>query len=160
MAGARELRERRKSGVRRLLLASLIVLAGCYRYVPLETGAPALARGDPIRAHLDGASIDLEEITVRNIRSMDAELVELSGSELIVSALWLDSATPGIGYPGEGWTVELPRTSVLSIERRVFDVLRTAIVVGGAVLATYFGWDSLAGSSSGGDLGDGGGQIR
>ena len=146
--------------MRRLLLASLIVLAGCYRYVPLETGAPALARGDPIRAHLDGASIDLEEITVRNIRSMDAELVELSGSELVVSALWLDSATPGIGYPGEGWTVELPRTSVLSIERRVFDVLRTAVVVGGAVLATYFGWDSLAGSSSGGDLGDGGGQTR
>ena len=146
--------------MRRLLFTSLIVLAGCYKYVPLDTGAPALARGDPIRAHLDGASVDLREVTVRNIQRMDAEIVELSGAELVVSALWLDSATQGIGYPGEGWTVELPRNSVLSIERKVFDVWRTAVVVGGAVLATYFGWDSLAGSSSGSDIGDGGGQIR
>ncbi len=146
--------------MRRLLFVSLTLLSGCYKYVPVEAGAPQLARGDPIRAHLDAASVDLEEVTVHNIRSVDAEVVQLNGSELIVSALWLDSNTPGIGYPGEGWTVQLPRTSVVSIDRKVFDVWRTAVVIGGAVLATYFGWDSLSGTSTGTDISDGGGSIR
>ena len=139
---------------------SLILLGGCYKYVPVGAGAPQLVRGDPIRAHLDGASVDLEEVTVHNIRSVDAEVVESGGSELVVSALWLDSETPDVGYPGEGWTVQLPRASVVSVERRVFDLWRTAVVIGGAALATYFGWDSLAGTSSGTGIGDGGGNTR
>ena len=146
--------------MRATLFVSLILLGGCYKYVPVEAGAPQLVRGAPIRAHLDGASVDLEEVTVHNIRSVDAEVVELSGSELIVSALWLDSETPDIGYPGDGWTVELPSASVVSIERRVFDLWRTAVLIGGAALATYLGWESLAGTSSGSGLGDGGGNTR
>ena len=144
----------------RLLFALLVLLGGCYKYVPVEAGARGLARGDPVRVRLDLASVDLEDITVRNIRSMDAEVVRLSGSELIVSALWLDSDTPGVGYPGGGWTVQLPRGSVVSIDKRVFDVWRTAAVVGGTLLGTYLGWDSLSGTSSGTGIDDDRGQIR
>ena len=144
----------------RLLFALLVLLGGCYKYVPVEAGAPGLARGDPVRVRLDRASVDLEDVTVRNIRSMDAEVVRLSGSELIVSALWLDSDTPGVGYPGGGWTVQLPRASVVSIDKRVFDVWRTAAVVGGTLLGTYLGWDSLAGTSSGTGIEDDRGQTR
>ncbi len=144
----------------RLLFALLLLLGGCYKYVPVEAGAPGLMRGDPVRVRLDLASVDLEDVTVRNIRSMDAEVVRLSGSELIVSALWLDSDTPGVGYPGGGWTVQLPRASVISIDKRVFDVWRTAAVVGGTLLGTYLGWDSLSGTSSGTGIDDDRGQIR
>ena len=61
---------RRRSRVGRLLFALLVLLGGCYKYVPVEAGAPGLARGDPVRVRLDLASVDLEDVTVRNIRSM------------------------------------------------------------------------------------------
>ncbi|MDE2773314.1 MAG: hypothetical protein OXI46_06355 [Gemmatimonadota bacterium] len=135
--------------------ALLVLLGGCYKYVPIEAGAPGLARGDPVRVRLDRASVDLEDVTVRNIRSMDTEVVRISGSELIVSALWLDSDTPG-----GGWTVQLPRAPVVSIDKRVLDVWRTAAVVGGTLFGTYLGWDSLSGTSSGTGIEDDRGQIR
>lgn len=92
----------------RRILTTVVGLALC---------APALRAQEPTT--LTGRVLDAS--------SMDAEVVRDDDGTLVVSARWLDAVT-GHGYPGEGWTFELPRSDVARVDVRRLSVWRTAPV--------------------------------
>ena len=148
----------RSSFVRTLPAILLAAAAGCYHYVP-EPARP-LPRAAPVRVHLSKpTSFELPALTAHNVGSMDAEVVRDDDGTLVVSARWLDAVT-GHGYPGEGWTFELPRSDVARVDVRRLSVWRTALVFAGGLAATYLGFDALAGSDAGGGTGGTGGNPR
>jgi len=134
-------------------LAASMIVAGCYHYVPaVATTSP---QGTPLRAYLDTlSSFELAQITVNNIDQVEGEMVRADARELILSATWLQAIT-GNGYPGNGWTVTIPEANVTALEQRRLSWWRTAIVVGGIAVGTYFGFDALGLTSSGGNEGGG-----
>ncbi len=141
--------------MRALLLASLFLVGGCYKYVPVQVSYEDLVMGTPVRAHMDnGESVDLREYTAHNIVSMNAEFVRLDDSELVLSAMWLDSSTNGVGYPGGGWTVRIPTASVSLLEQKKFDIWRTSALVAAIGAATYLGFDAILGDSGGSNGGE------
>lgn len=139
----------------------LLLVAGCYKYVPVERTAWNVQRGVPVRAHLDRQSVELRTYTAHDIVSMDGEFVRMDNSDMVLSAMWLDSAVKGVGFPGEGWTVRIPTGSMASLEERRFDTWRTVGLFVAGLAATYVSWQSLGGGDSGGDgPGNQGGRIN
>lgn len=124
-----------------LVPAALWALAGCYHYVPaVATTAP---QGTPLRAQLDEmAAFELAQMTVNNIDQVEGEMVRVDSGDLILSATWLQAVT-GNGYPGNGWTVRIPQSNVMTVEERRLSWWRTGIVVAGAIVGTWLGFDAL-----------------
>jgi hypothetical protein len=142
--------------MRGLLFVSLLLLCGCYKWVPLEGPTESLERGAELRTYfIEEQSIDLYDVTAHNITAMDVEFVRQEDSELVFSAFYLDSRARDAGYLGNGWTVRVPVESVSHIEIKEFDFLRTGGILALAVVVSYFGWDAIAGSSDGKGLDDG-----
>ncbi len=135
-----------------LLLALLVPLAGCFHYVSV---APvAIPQGTPVRARLTNmAAFELSQITVNNIDQVEGEVVRVDEARLILSATWLQAVT-GNGYPGNGWTVEIPGANVAGFEEKRFSWWRTGVIVTGLLVGTALGFESLGvtnfGSGGGG----------
>jgi hypothetical protein len=143
---------------RLLVLATLTVAAGCYHYVPaVSTASP---QGTPVRVSLDTLSaFELSQITVNNIQRVEGEVVRVDASELILSASWLVAITEN-GYPGNGWTVHIPESNVTTFEQRKLSWWRTGVVVAGAVVGTWLGFDALGIGPSFGGGGSGTGNTQ
>lgn len=131
-----------------LILALLAPLAGCFHYV---TVAPvSLPQGTQVRARLNTmAAFDLAQITVNNIDQVEGEVVRVDDTGLILSATWLQAVT-GNGYAGNGWTVEIPGANVAGFEEKRFSWWRTGVVVGGLLVGTALGFESLGVTNFGG----------
>lgn len=136
-----------------VVMASLWALAGCYHYVP--TVATAAPQGTPVRAHLDEmAAFELSQMTVNNIDQVEGEMVRVDSGDLILSATWLQAVT-GNGYPGNGWTVRIPEANVTAVEERRLSWWRTGLVVAGAAVGTWLGFDALGLGPTSGNGGGG-----
>ncbi|GMR13932.1 MAG: hypothetical protein BMS9Abin29_2158 [Gemmatimonadota bacterium] len=146
--------------MRGLVLALLILVTGCFKYVPVERTSWDVSRGVPVRARIDQQSIELRTYTAHDIVSMDAEFVRLDNSDIVLSALWLDSAIKGVGFPGEGWTVRIPMESLESLEQRKFDTWRSLAFVVAGFAVTYAGWQSIGGGGGGDAPPNQGGPIN
>lgn len=139
-----------------VLLAFALVSAGCYHYVP--AAATMEPQGAPLRARLNTmAAFELAAITVNNIDVVEGEMVRLDAGDLVLSATWLQAVT-GNGFAGNGWTVRIPESNVISVERRKLSWWRSGIVIGALGALTYWGFDSLGFGSGGSGGGGGGGQ--
>lgn len=140
------------------LLAVALALGGCTHYV--VASPEVLAPGSSIRVRLsEPLSFDLPALTAHDVARVDAELVREERDSLIVSALWLD-AVSGRGFPGGGWTVVVPERAIDRLEARRLSVWRTAVVVAGGALATYWGFDALGVGGIGGRGAATGGRGR
>lgn len=141
-----------------LVPAALWALAGCYHYVP--TAATTAPQGTPLRAHLgEMAAFELPQMTVNNIDQVEGEMVRVDSGELILSASWLQAVT-GNGYPGNGWTVRIPQSNVTAVEERRLSWWRTGIIVAGAVVGTWLGFDALGVGPTSGTGGGGTGNTQ
>ena len=139
--------------MRGVLFASLILLFGCYKYVPVSVGEyEQIQQGRELRTQfIEEESFDLFDVTVHNIVAIDAEFVRLDRSTMIMSAFWLDSSIRDVGFAGDGWTVRIPISNISQMSIKEFDWWRTGAVLAGGFIASYLGWKGMQGA-----LGDGG----
>ena len=151
--------------MRKAFLLGLLFLlgpAGCYHYVPVTGGYDQIKQGQVVRAGLvEEESFTLSDLTVHNITGIDGEFVRADPSDLILSALWLDSSLRDVGFPGDGWSVRIPISNVARFEIKRLDRWRTAGLVAAILLGTHFGWQATMGGP-GDDTGGGGsgGTVR
>ena len=141
-----------------LVLPTIWALAGCYHYVP--TVATAAPQGTPVRAHLNSiAAFELAQVTINNVDRVEGEMVRVDAGDLILSATWLQAIT-GNGYPGNGWTVRIPENNVSAVEERRLSWWRTGIVIAGAVVGTWLGFEALGVGPTSGTGGGGTGNTQ
>ena len=130
--------------------AWVLLLAGCYRYVPLE-GAPA---GSDVRLYLtpDGARA-VEPVLGPQTRLVAGRLgAEQDGS--VAVAVSSTTSSHGITTSWVGDLVTIPRDAIARAQLRVLDRRRTALVAGGVVLAAITGFAVM--ELGGGGQGTGG----
>ncbi len=147
-------------GLWQLLLpaALLFPAAACYKYVPLEEGNAALARGDGMRVALSRPiAVDLGEITVNDAVLVTGEFIERESDGTIVLAAFETKSVTGADRSGSGLTLRIPAAAVAAVERKSFNGGATALViipiVGGAIA---IGAVALSDGGSGGGNGNGG----
>lgn len=143
---------------RLIVLVSALLLAGCQTFQPVT--ADELERGDRLRLHLNEESdVELRQVTARDVTSVNGETVEVRDGEFIMSAFSVRRADGGV-VPAQGWTVRFPMDRIEAIHERRLDGWRTAGLVAGIAVATFFGWDSLAGGEDAASGGNGGNQTN
>jgi hypothetical protein len=123
------------AGRRLVALLMLVVLPGCYHYVPVDAETPA--RGDAIRAQVPGLTVEVGDVAVRAVETVDGEFIGWNGDRLFLSATWL-TTQGGRGFDGLHYTVDLERQNVNALlEKRLHTgntVLMAGAVTAGAVL--------------------------
>ncbi|MGE0159703.1 MAG: hypothetical protein AB7T31_09860 [Gemmatimonadales bacterium] len=147
-----------RRAVRTLVLVTMMATTACYTYVPVSPAATP--QGTQVRARLSRMSqFELAQITVNNIDEVEGEVVQLDGSELVLSATWLQAIT-GNGYAGNGWTVRIPEVDVAGFEQKKVSWWRTGVVVAGILAGTWLGFDALGiGPGGGGGGGSPGNEL-
>jgi hypothetical protein len=114
--------------VRKLLIVGLLVLGGCYAYTPVAVST--LPRGTSVRVHLaTPGDFRITQVTVNDVRVIDAEVIGFQDDTLALSAWWLESAS-GYEFPASGETVGVPGGQIGKIEKRRISVARTAGLAG------------------------------
>ena len=127
-------------GVRRAAAAAVAMTA-------LVAVAPA--RATPIRVYFKNpTSIPLTDATINNVVVLDGEFVSRDGSELTLSATWLQVAN-GLEHKAIGETVVLDTTQIERAERRVVSVPRTVGLLGLGALASVLSGAALTGGFGG-----------
>ena len=130
------------------------VSAGCYRYTPIETGAPP-ALGTEVRLRLtDAGAVSLAPLVGNRIELVDGRLVSVADTSLTLS---VSGTTDRLGNetPWRGEEVAIPRTMLTGLEQRRLDRGKSYLVGGiaaGFVAAVGIGF-TIAGSGGGGKTG-------
>jgi hypothetical protein len=88
------------------------------------------------------SAFELAQITVNNIDQVEGEVVRVDGSDIVLSATWLQAIT-GNGYAGNGWTVRLPEVDVAQFEQKKISLWRTGVVVTGILVGSWLGFEAL-----------------
>lgn len=140
-----------------LLLAALVGVCACYRYVPETSPEPAV--GVEYRAHLTPeGSVQLRPFLGQDVVRVDGRLVAVNDTvyEVSMGATTTSHDPRPIIWSGE--LMRLPKGAVERIERRELDRRRTvraaALYTAGVVLAGSV-WLSISGRAT--QTGDGGG---
>lgn len=114
--------------MRKLLIVGLLVLSGCYGYAPVTLST--VPRGTSVRVHLSTpGDFRITQVTVNDVRVIDAEVIGFQDDTLALSAWWLESVT-GYEFPASGETVRVPGGHIGMIEKRRISVARTAGLAG------------------------------
>jgi hypothetical protein len=130
------------SMTRTFLLALVVLLSGCYRYVPARLGA--VPEGTEVRLHVSDDGVRrLESIAGMEGRQM-AGLLERWADDIVISVRV--PVAEGVVDRGLRNRIVLSPSEVIAIDVRERDRTRTAIltagitgVVGGALIAAFSG---------------------
>lgn len=145
---------------RAILLLGALLLGGCYRYVPSDTDG--LRRGDPVRAQVSGVPVEVGDIAVRDVTTVDGEFVSIMDQQVYLSAMRVTNRA-GREFDGLRSTVAIERTSLDGLFEKRLDVTNTALaaaaLTAGAVLLHTI-LDSAGGISGQGSGGGGGGGAQ
>ena len=134
------------------------VATGCYGYAP--AGAVPVPRGTPVRLRLERpCSFQLPSMTAHHIERLTAEMVREDGNTLVLSALRLASAD-GEDFDGRQATIDVSRADIAALEVRKVSVWRTAVLMAGALVGTWLGFEALGGGSAGAEGPGGGGETH
>jgi hypothetical protein len=120
--------------MRRLLVYALPLLGACYAYAPIEPAAVPAGAG--VRARVSGAGADriAPLLGTADARVLDGRLVDVRADTLIVEVPTVTQASLGGAPERLHQRVSIPRADLLELETRRLDRLRTAAVVGTAVV--------------------------
>jgi hypothetical protein len=120
--------------MRRSLLATLPLLAGCYAYAPVEAGR--VQPGTNVRARVSGAGADriAPLLGTSNARLLSGRLVDTRADTLIVEVPTVMQASLAGLAERLHQRVSIPRTDLLELETRRLDRFRTAAVVGSVAI--------------------------
>jgi hypothetical protein len=134
------------------------MLAGCYRFVPIEGATPD--RGQEVRLTLsDEGSVRMAALIGPRISAIDGRVLE-PGDTAIVLAVQAVVAQSGRSMNWSQERLTVPRSAVSSIRTRTLDRKRSWIVAGlsvvgaialGEVFGLGNGFDGLLGGGGGGD---------
>lgn len=141
---------------RALLVASMILVTGCYTYTP--TRLDTIRPGQDVRVRLSGEATDrLEAVRFTDDRLMTGTLVEESPAELIFETAVRQTATPMQGARALTQRLDLSPADILEVETRSLSNSRTGALVaaigagvGAIVIAAIQGG---GGNQNGGDPG-------
>ncbi|HSA54569.1 MAG TPA: hypothetical protein VLE53_02645 [Gemmatimonadaceae bacterium] len=118
-----------------LSLAALLVLPGCYRLAPLETGTPDA--GSEVRLALtDAGSLQLAALVGPRVEALEGRTLEVSDSSLVLAV----SSTfdrSGVERPWSNERLSVPLGAVDEIRRRELDRRKTWIVSGASVVGLF-----------------------
>ena len=132
-----------------VLFAALVATAGCYTYRPVAS--PHLEPGRFVVAELtERGSERLAGYLGRDVRQVRGRCLSVSDSALVVSVSSVE-LQGGVTLGWQGETVSLPRGLIARLEERRLARGRSAVVVGGsivAVVAVGAGFSLLGGGSA------------
>lgn len=136
-------------------LILVLLVAGCYRYLPLESPAPA--PGTRVAADLtDAGSLQMANQVGPGITSVRGEVIESNPDALLLAL----TSVVGRNEQETFWNgeqVRIPLTTVARVQQRRF-ALGKSILFGGAVVGGLFGAiKAFEGGGGGGGTGGGGG---
>lgn len=138
------------------LVPPVLVLAGCFPYVPNE--GPPPPPGSSVRVRLARPqSFELLGFTVHDVQRVDGTLVRERSGELEVSADWVLASASG-RFDGGGRMVSLTPADIEAVEVRKHSWLRTGIVTVLGSVAIYAAMQAFQGSSASSTGGGGGGN--
>ncbi len=137
-----------------LCLPPLLLLAGCYRYVPVA-GAAAPAPGAEVRLHLTPAGSAHVAPALGAQTVFVAGRAERAGGDSLRLRLAESVGPTGATTRWVGERVTLPLGAVARGEQRVLDRRRSFLAGAGAVLGAAAGY-ALLRAASGGGAGAGG----
>jgi hypothetical protein len=133
-----------------LWLPALLLAIGCYRYVPIASGAPAL--GTEFRAQLtDEGTIRLAPLLGNQVTVVEGRMSASNDSAYVVSV----TSTTNRSQVQTFWTgesVHLPRAAVRTIESRELNRRKTWFVAALGVAGGFFAakiFDLFGGSAEG-----------
>ena len=134
----------------------LVVASSCYRFTPIEGGAPA--PGQEVRLSLsDEGSVRMAPLIGPRIEAIDGRIVRTTDTSLVIAV----EAAVTQGGRSMAWSMEqltVPRSAVSSIHTRTLDRRKSWIVAGLGVVGAIALGDVLGpGSGFGGFLGNGNG---
>ena len=135
------------------VLLCTFVLNGCFSYaaVPPAEVPPQTAE---VRVNLSRPmDFPISDVTVRDVVQVSGEVIAVDSAWLRLSAYGLRSQT-GYGVQATGETVQIPRASVVGVQRRKMDAVRSSLVAG-AVLGVGLLVAGLTGVLEGGRGGGG-----
>ena len=118
-----------------VLLLTWLGSVGCYSYVPTQAGVVPAGEGVRLRVTRDGAR-ELAEVTAVSGGAPEiiGEVVGRERSDLLVR-VQVAQRREGIHFSSLGQTIRVPTDEILSVERREFDGILTALFVTGGVAA-------------------------
>lgn len=119
--------------MRMVVLLSLVVGAGCYRYVPLEAPTPSV----PLSATLtDRGSVELSEAVGATAVRIDGRLISVSETAVSLAVAKV-SFRNGLANAWQGEPVTVPRAYIATLKERRLSRGRTVafstLLVGGVV---------------------------
>ena len=122
---------------RAALVSSLLLVSGCYSYVPANMGQ--IEPGQAVRVRLTPEEADrLEPVRLTDSRVLDGLVVNRSASELLVEAP-IGRLDPMGGTRTLIQRISLPLGEIRDIERRERDRLKTGAAIGGVALVVGVG---------------------
>ena len=118
-----------------VLAVAALILSGCYKYVPVETGAAPSGEEVRVLVTRQGAA-EYSEVAALDgrIPELRGNVVGYEGSDLLLA---VEVASPQVGFRSISLrqTVRIPTGEILSIDHRMLDKGLTAAVVGGVAAA-------------------------
>lgn len=130
-----------------LLVASGMLVSGCYSYVP--TRMEQIEPGQAVRVRLSPEEADrLQPVRMTDARVMDGIVVHRSDVELLVETP-VGRTDPLAGTRSLLQRVNVPFGEVREIERRQRDRLRTGAAIGGVALVVGVGVAAVLKGGSG-----------
>lgn len=126
----------------------LLSLSACYTYTE-PTTAPERAAAVRLRL-AEPSEFRLTNLTANDVVLVDGEMIRAGSDSVLVSARWLQ-ARSGYEFAGMGETVRVPRSNLVTLEKKRISLLKTVALAAGFVLTVG------AASVLLGGVGDGGG---
>lgn len=136
-------------------MATVVVLTGCYSYIPLEGPAPV---GSEVRAHLtDEIALKESELTGVLTQDYSGRVMAVTSDSLMLSIISARAVGAAQTQTARR-IVGLPMTGVDGLEERKLSGVRTALAVagGGAAVVAIVGGILTVGGNGGGDDNGGG----
>jgi hypothetical protein len=132
-----------------LLLCSL--LNGCFSYAAVQSTPGRAAR---VRVQLASpADFRLAEFTANEVVVADGEMVRADEQELVMSVLRLQ-ARSGYEFVGRGETITIPRSNIVSLQRKRIAPLQSALLAGAVVAIVVLTTRIFDAVSTGGEGGE------
>lgn len=115
-----------------MFLATTLLLQGCYSYAPVRGEFPA--QGSRVRVQLsEPQDVRLAQITANDVVRINGEVVRADTGSLLLST-WFVQSRSGYENIGQGETAVIPRRNIVSVEKNQLSLVRTAGLLGVAML--------------------------
>lgn len=133
------------------VLLLCLLLNGCFTYAPVQNAPGPAAR---VRVQLAAPTdFRLADLTANEVVVADGEMVRADDREIVMSAMRLQ-ARSGYEFVGRGETLTIPRSNIVSLQRKRIAPLQSALLVGAVaafVVLTTRIFDAVGAGGDGGE---------